>query len=74
MRARPKGMIYRFGSNFDANSFLNCLGHDDGGAMHRASVLTKAQTFSSPFLEQMTGFVWRHPAVCVSVSSIASGK
>ena len=47
---------------------LNCLGQDAGGFWHKPSALTKAQTLGKEWLAQMSGFVCRHPSVCVAES------
>lgn len=54
--------------NLTSSSLLYCFDHEDGGDKHILSSLTKAHVPGIRFFAQMSGFVWRQPTVCFSVS------
>jgi hypothetical protein len=61
--------VYLLSDGGPALNFKNCFAQECGGEKHSLSLRTNAQTFGSLFFEQKSGWVWRHPTVCVSLSS-----
>ena len=57
LRKLHESLVLRFPSTGGqlCRSFLNCLGHDNGGARQSPSSRTNAHTASSPFFLQLSG-------------------